>query len=275
MSDLTGQRCELAPGIVRVTAPNPSPMTGPGTNSYVLGSGPCVIVDPGVDDADHLAALRAAAPGVIAAIVITHRHPDHVGGAARLAESTGAPIRAFGHHNHGAYDAPLIVDEPLNDGDAIALGGMTLDVLHTPGHAADHLCLYAREARWLFAGDTVMADVTVVILPPDGSMSAYLDSLARLRAMDIDTIAPAHGHLLDDPAAVLAHIVGHRLDREDQVRRALARGPTTARAIAAVLYPDIDPRLAGMAATQVEAHLIRLAEHGEAVADDHGWRRTA
>jgi len=272
MSVLTGQSCLLAPGITRITAPNPGPMTGPGTNSYVVGTGPCVVIDPGVDDAGHLAALEAAAQGAICAIIITHRHPDHVGGAAELARRTGAPIRAFGYHNDGAYDAPLSVDQPLVEGDMLALGDINLEALHTPGHAADHLCLYAREARWLFAGDTVMADVTVVILPPDGSMTAYLDSLARLQAMSIDTIAPGHGHLLDDPAATFAHIVDHRLTREAQVLDALGvAGEADAAAIAAGLYPDLDPRLIGMAAKQVEAHLIRLVELGQARRSSAGW----
>lgn len=272
MSALTGQSQILAPGIVRVTAPNPSPMTGPGTNSYVVGTGPFAIIDPGVDDVEHLAALEAAAAGQIVAIIVTHRHPDHVGGAGELARRTGAPIRAFGYENDGAYDAPLAVDMSLAEGDSLALGEITLDALHTPGHAADHLCLYAREPRWLFAGDTVMADVTVVILPPDGSMTAYLDSLARLQTMTIDTIAPGHGHLLDDPAATFAHIVAHRLAREAQVRDALeTSGEVDAAAITAQLYPDLDRRLIGMAAKQVEAHLIRLAELGQARRTGSAW----
>jgi len=272
MSELTGQSKRLAPGIVRVTAPNPSPMTGPGTNSYVVGTGPYVVIDPGVDDSAHLAALESAASGPIEAIIVTHRHPDHVGGAAELAHRTGAPIRAFGYDNDGAYDAPLAVDQPLTEGDSLRLGDITLDALHTPGHAADHLCLYAREPRWLFAGDTVMADVTVVILPPDGSMTAYLDSLARLQQMSIDIIAPGHGHLLEDPTATFAHIVEHRLARETQVRDALrAAGQADASRIAGQLYPGLDPRLIGMAAKQVEAHLIRLAELGQACRSGTGW----
>ncbi len=247
-------------------------MTGPGTNSYVVGTGPCVVIDPGVDDRAHLAALESAATGSIAAIIVTHRHPDHVGGAAELARRTGAPIRAFGYENDGAYDAPLVVDQPLAEGDSLKLDDITLDALHTPGHAADHLCLYAREPRWLFAGDTVMADVTVVILPPDGSMTAYLDSLARLKTMTIDTIAPGHGHLLEDPEATFAHIVEHRLAREVQVRDALRiAGQADAATIAGRLYPGLDPRLIGMAAKQVEAHLIRLAELGDVRPIGNGW----
>lgn len=262
----------IAPGVLRLTAPNPGPMTGPGTNSYVVGTGPCVIVDPGVDDDAHLEALIAAAPGAVEAVLVTHAHPDHTGGARRLAARLGVPVRGCDLALAQPYDPDHRVDAPLADGDVLDLGAVTLETVHTPGHAADHLCFFAREARLLLAGDTVMADVTVVILPPDGSMSDYLASIARLQAMPIDAIAPGHGRRLDDPAATLAHIVAHREQREAQVRDALASGPTTARAIAARLYPDLDPRLTGMAATQVEAHLIRLAENGEAARDGESWR---
>ncbi|GAB3671255.1 MBL fold metallo-hydrolase [Salinisphaera aquimarina] len=271
---LTGQSTRLAVGVTRVTAPNPSPMTGPGTNSYVVGTGPFAIIDPGVDDAAHLAALRAAAPGEIAAILITHAHPDHTGGVATLKAATGAPVLAHSAQLAGVRDEALVVDRTLTHGDTLALGEVTLEALHTPGHTADHLCFYARESRWLFAGDTVMADVTVVILPPDGSMTDYLNSLAQLAGMAIDTIAPGHGHLLDDPAATFAHITQHRLDREAQVRDVLdPTTPRSAAAIATVLYPDLDPRLQRMAAAQVQAHLIRLVELGEAAQAEDGWRR--
>lgn len=263
----------IAPGLLRVTAPNPSPMTGPGTNSYVVGTGPYAIVDPGVNDADHLQRIAAQVPGEVAAVVVTHAHPDHTGGARGLAERFGAPLRGHARELEGVRDESLVIDEPLADGDRLALGDITLEALHTPGHAADHLCFYARESGWLLAGDTVMADVTVVILPPDGRMSDYLASLERLRAMDIRAIAPGHGRVLEDPAATLAAIVAHRLEREAQVRAALdAAVARQADVIAAQLYPELDVRLRGMAAMQVQAHLLRLAELGEAVEADDGWR---
>lgn len=262
----------VAPGVLRLTAPNPGPMTGPGTNSYIVGTGPCVILDPGVDDAAHLAALENAAPGDIVAVLVTHAHPDHTGGARRLAERLNVPVRGCDIALERPYDPDYRVDEALADGDTLRLGELTLEAVHTPGHAADHLCFYVRESKLLLAGDTVMADVTVVILPPDGSMSDYLASIERLQAMAIAAIAPGHGRRLDDPAATFAHILSHRLEREAQVRAALADGATGAEAIAARLYPDLDPRLRGMAATQVEAHLIRLAERGEAERAGTAWR---
>ena len=263
----------IAPGVVRLIAPNPGPMTGPGTNSYVVGTGPCAIIDPGVNDDDHLEALVAAAPGEIVAVLVTHAHPDHTGGARRLAERLGVAVHAHATQLRGVRDKAFFPDRFMADGDRVALGDITLEAIHTPGHAADHLCFLWRETGLLFAGDTVMADVTVVILPPDGGMTAYLESLTRLRALPIKQIAPGHGRMLDDALVVLAQIVEHRLAREAQVREALADSDdaTTADAIAARLYPDLDPRLRGMAAAQVESHLLRLAELGQAQATGDGW----
>ena len=262
-----------ARGVTRVTAPNPGPMTGPGTNSYVVGTGPCLIIDPGVDDAAHLDAIAARVRGDVTAVVVTHGHPDHTGGARELARRFDAPVLAHPTRLSGVRDEAFEADAPLHHGERFTLGDITLETLHTPGHAADHLCFFWREGGLLFAGDTVMADVTVVIVAPDGRMSDYLESLSRLQALPVRRIAPGHGRLLDDAPAVLAGIVAHRLEREAQVRGALGDGAaTTAETIATRLYPDLDPRLRAMAAAQVESHLIRLAELGEARASDGRWR---
>jgi glyoxylase-like metal-dependent hydrolase (beta-lactamase superfamily II) len=267
---------QLVDGVIRVVAPNPSPMTGAGTNSYVVGKSHCAIIDPGVDDADHLDALVAAAPGKIVAILITHAHPDHTGGAHRLAEGLNIPIHAYPLELQGVRDKDFAAHRPLYHGDVIDLDTVCLEAIHTPGHAADHLCFFWRDAGLLFAGDTVMADVTVVILPPDGDMSAYMQSLEHLQALPIERIAPGHGRLLEDAPGVLAHIVAHRRERETQVWEALtADEPAIPEQIALRLYPDLDVRLQPMAAAQVEAHLIRLVELGDAHQSGSGWMKTA
>ncbi|MES1938595.1 beta-lactamase [Salinisphaera sp. T5B8] len=275
MSRHTPQVEQIADGVKRVIAPNPSPMTGEGTNSYIVGESRCAIIDPGVDDTAHLDALVAAAPGEIVAILVTHAHPDHTGGAHRLAERLAVPIHAYPLELQGIRDKEFSAHRPLYHGDVIALDEIRLEAIHTPGHAADHLCFFWREAGLLFAGDTVMADVTVVILPPDGDMSAYMQSLEQLQALPIARIAPGHGRLLEDAPAVLAHIVDHRREREAQVLDALtADEPVTPEQIALRLYPDLDVRLQPMAAAQVEAHLIRLVELGEALQSGTGWLKT-
>ncbi|MDA3919064.1 MAG: MBL fold metallo-hydrolase [Salinisphaera sp.] len=269
-----GKLVSIAPGIRRLTASNPGPMTGPGTNSYIVGYGPFAIIDPGVDDPAHLERLLTACDGELIGLLLTHRHSDHVGGVPELARRSGAWIGAFEKTTLGSYDAPLRVDRPLIDGERLELGGVRLDVLHTPGHAADHLCFLASESGLLFAGDSVMADVTVVILPPDGSMTDYMTTLNRLAAIPMRHIAPGHGRLLDDPAATIAGIMAHRRDREAQVLNALEAIPMKPDTIAARLYPELDSQLLPMAAAQVEAHLIRLGEVGAARHDAAGWQRT-
>lgn len=269
-----GRLVDVAPGIRRLTAPNPGPMTGPGTNSYIVGDGPYAVIDPGVDDSAHLDQLLAACDGQLAAILLTHRHPDHTGGAIELARRADVPIRAWAKSELGEYDRQVPVDAPIINGERLTFGGCSLEAIHSPGHAADHLCFLAPDAGVLFAGDSIMADVTVVILPPDGVMQDYMASLDRLAALPIQRIAPGHGRMLDDPAATISTIIAHRRAREAQVLAAIPPyTPVSAQTIAAELYPGLDARLRPMAGAQVEAHLIALASDGQVVSDNAGWRR--
>lgn len=249
---------ELAPGVRRLTAPNPSAMTGPGTNTYIIGTNEVVVIDPGVDDAAHLQAIVAHAPGPVREILLTHKHPDHSGGARTLAAMTGAPVRCEATPLQGVYDPDFVADGAIAHGEQISLDGQTLAAIHTPGHTPDHLCFLLRETGLLLAGDAVMADVTVVIIPPDGAMGAYFDTLETLKKLPIQAIAPGHGRVLAQPAAEIEHIVTHRLERETQLLSLLRQGAADVAELAARIYPHVPAELRGMAQAQLTAHLLKL-----------------
>lgn len=267
---------EILSGLRRVVAPNASMMTGPGTNSYLLGSDDLVAIDPGPDDPAHLDVLAAAADGHLAYIVVTHTHPDHSPGAAGLARLTGAPILGFTARDGFAPDCTL------GDGDEVLVRGWRLQALHTPGHASNHLCFVADATgphgepggggpRVLFSGDHIIGGVTTVIAPPDGDMADYLAGLVRLAALTppVGVIAPGHGPLLFDPAAVFDRYLEHRLERERDVVRVLGAHPgTRAEDLVDEIYLGRLGKLRPMAIKSVWAHLRKLAAEGRADADD-------
>jgi glyoxylase-like metal-dependent hydrolase (beta-lactamase superfamily II) len=255
----------LAPGVVRVTAPNPGMMTGPGTNSYLVGTNEVVVVDPGPDEASHVDALVDAGRGRIRWIVVTHTHPDHAPAAAPLAERTGAEIIGFAPRD--GFEP----DHSVGDGFELAGDGFCLRAVHTPGHASNHLCWALLEEQMLFSGDHVMQGSTVVIAPPDGDMARYLQSLERLLTLEpsLRTIAPGHGSLIADPAAVVRGIIGHRLQREDKVAGALrSAGRATTDELVPTVYADVHGALYPVARFSLWAHLRKLGAEGRAKADD-------
>lgn len=262
MTDLVaGRVVEVAPGVSRVLAPNPSLMTGPGTNTYLVGSGDLAVIDPGPADDAHLDAVAAAAAGLLRYVLVTHTHPDHAPGAAGLAERSGATILGF-----GARDG-FEPDGTLSDGDVVAGDGFRLRAVHTPGHASNHLCYLLEGPSILFSGDHVMGGSTVVIAPPDGDMAEYLDSLARVRDLEpaLTSIAPGHGPMLHDARAVLEEYVAHRLGREATITAALLlRGQATVDEIVADVYLDVAAELHPVARYSVWAHLRKLAAEGRA-----------
>jgi glyoxylase-like metal-dependent hydrolase (beta-lactamase superfamily II) len=255
----------LSDRVVRLTAPNPGMMTGPGTNSYLVGTAELVVVDPGPDDAGHVGALAEAGEGRIRWIVVTHTHPDHSPGTAALAARTGAMVIGF-----DARDG-FAPDRSVGDGFTLAGEGFSLKAVHTPGHASNHLCWLLVEEGMLFSGDHVMGGSTVVIGPPDGDMAVYLDSLRKLRllAPPLTTIAPGHGPLLTDPAATVDEVIAHRLRREAAVAAALVRGgPATVDDLLPVVYDDVRDELLPVARRSLWAHLRKLAGDGRARSDD-------
>lgn len=265
---------ELTPLVRRVTADNPGMMTGPGTNCYLVGRRDVAVIDTGVDDPAHVRRLVEAGGGRIRWILITHKHPDHWPGSRRLADLTGAPVLAHPKPLRTMGDGRFRADRTLADGDVIRGEEFTLRCVHTPGHAADHICFLLEEERMLFAGDHVMDGSTVVIAPPDGDMKQYIASLRHLAAMDLATIAPAHGRLLDEPRKVLETIVEHRLMRERMVLEAFADGaPATIPELVKRIYTDVPQALHGMAAHSVHAHLLKLREEGKVTGEgfDSRW----
>ena len=240
---------------LRLLAPNPSPMTLDGTNTWVLrepGATGCVVVDPGPLDEGHLA--RVAEHGPVRLIVLTHGHVDHSEGAPRLHELTGAPVLA--------RDAALCVGtEPLQAGRATPVDGVEWLTVLTPGHSSDSVCLLLTEDRALLTGDTVLGRGTTVVAHPDGRLADYLDSLQRLRDLadtDIDVLLPGHGPVLEEPAAVLDFYLRHRQERLEQVRAALAAGDTDAPEVVRRVYADVDPALWPAAEMSVRAQLDYL-----------------
>ncbi len=259
---VAGELVEVAPGVRRLTAPNPGMMTGPGTNCYLVGTDTITVIDPGPDDTGHLDALVEAGGGQIRWIVLTHTHIDHWPAAPSLAQRTGAEVAAF-----DARDGLEHVDLRLDDGVEVGEGDGRVVAVHTPGHASNHVCLWDEGRRLLFTGDPVMSGSTVVIAPPDGDMGDYLASLRTVRNLEPAALAPAHGPLLTEPAAYLDHYISHRLDREGQVVEALAAvGPDGAdtETLVRAIYVDVHELLHPVARFSVWAHLRKLAQEGRA-----------
>jgi len=258
---VAGRLDELRPGVRRLTAPNPGMMTGPGTNCYLVGTEAVTVVDPGPDDTGHLDRLVAAGQGRIRTIALTHTHIDHWPAAPALARRTGAEVVAFASRDG------LEADRLVGDGEVAGAGDGALRAVHTPGHASNHLCFWDEGRRLLFTGDHVMSGSTVVIAPPDGDMGAYLASLRRVRDLQPEALAPAHGPLLTEPDAYLQHYIDHRLAREASVAAALAAaGPAGAdtEALVKAVYVDVHELLHPVARFSVWAHLRKLATEGRA-----------
>ncbi len=272
---LAGRAVRLSPHIVRITAPNPGPMTGPGTNTYLVGAGQAwTVIDPGPVSEPHLQAILSALPGKLVQVLVTHTHKDHSPGAAALSAATGAPVFGRVASFPEWQDDSFAPQRELVDGERLRLSdGVTLRVLHTPGHASNHLCYLLEEERTLFTGDHVMQGSTVVINPPDGDMRAYLASLTALLDVPLDWLAPGHGFLVAEPHAVLRALVAHRLKREAKVAAALsALGATPIDELLLRVYDDVPAALHPVARRSLLAHLLKLQADGAAMKLGEVWR---
>ena len=274
---------KLSSRLIRVTAGNGSLMTGPGTNTYLIGGGvrnEWAVIDPGPLDEAHVEAILAAAPGPIRWIFATHTHHDHSPACVPLQARTGAVVHGRVPDHPEWQDASFAPDVHLIGGERFELPGpdgqaTTLHAIHTPGHASNHLCYLLEEEKLLFTGDHVMQLSTVVINPPDGDMRAYIGSLRALAGLDLDWLAPGHGFLMAQPQQAIQGIVAHRLRREAKVVGALRElGTADADALLARVYDDVRPQLHAMALRSLRAHLYKLRDDSMARETAGHWALT-
>ena len=267
---------DVWPGVRRITAPNPGLMTGPGTNTYLVGSRQVLVIDPACDAPSHLDAIKRAAGEAITAVLVTHAHPDHAPGARELARDFGVPVYGSGIALAGVNTPGFAPDRVLADGETLPTDAGPLRALRTPGHAADHICYLLEPQCLMFAGDHLMDGTTVVIAPPDGDMAEYLASLRRLQQEPIERIAPGHGRFMHGAQAALQQVIDHRLAREASILAALR--DDAGRSIpdlVAELYAAVPKALHGLAELSVYAHLIKLAAEGRVQGEGRAalWRR--
>ena len=276
---------ELEPGVARLLARNPSPFTYFGTQTYLVGEEELVVIDPGPDLPEHVDAIVAALDGRnLAAIACTHTHRDHSPASRALKMATGAPIigcaplalESIGPRADASFDKQYAPDKILTDGEAIEFdGGKRLIAVATPGHTSNHLCFAFGDS--LFTGDHVMGWSTTVVVPPDGDMAAYMNSLDILRQRGDRIYYPAHGPAVTKPAQLVRGMIGHRMQRERQILKLLDAGPRDISDIVANAYPGLDQRLVPAAGGSVLAHLVDLERRGlvEAGEGETKWTKRA
>lgn len=271
------------PLVRRVLAANPSPFTFTGTQTYLIGAGDAVaVIDPGPDDAEHLAALIAAiGPARVVAICCTHTHRDHSPAAEPLRQHTGAPVIGCaplsleddGPRADAAFDPTYRPDQVLADGESVTGPDFTLTALATPGHTSNHLCFALAETGALFTGDHVMGWSTSVVAPPDGDMAAYMASLEKLHGRDDRVYYPAHGPQVDKPRQLVRGMIGHRRMRENQILKHVEQGTTTIETMVPLMYKGVAELLWPAAGRSVLAHLLDLERRGLTHRVGDHWHR--
>lgn len=275
-----GVAVQLSERISRVVCKNYGPFTYTGTGTYIIGTTSVAVIDPGPLDDAHLQNLLAALEGkTVSHILITHTHLDHSPLALELAERTGAKTYGFGPHGSGRMagldgeqveagaDMKFTPDITLKDGDIIKGDGWTVEAIYTPGHTSNHMCFALSEESCIFVGDHVMGWSTTVVSPPDGDMRAYIDSLRKVMEREEKLYYPTHGEPIKKARRFVSATIGHRLQREGQILRAIADGRHSIEDIVALCYKDVDVRLHPAAARSVLAHLIMMEEDGKVTTD--------
>ena len=260
-----GTPVRLNPRVQRLVAPNPGVMTGPGTNTYLLGTAAVAVVDPGPALPAHVDAILEAAGERIRWIVCTHTHPDHSPAWRAVADATGAEVIGALPADDMFQDDTFAPTREVVHDDVLATDEFTLRAVHTPGHVSNHFCFLLEQERMLFAGDHIMNGSTVVIVPPGGDMQAYIKSLELLLRYPLQVIAPGHGELLSEPRAAIEWLIDHRLMRERKVIAALRQsGAASLDKLVEVVYDDVDSSLHQMARLSLSAHLIKLQRESRA-----------
>jgi glyoxylase-like metal-dependent hydrolase (beta-lactamase superfamily II) len=259
----------LSPLVRVVLAPNPSPYTLEGTNTYLIGERDPIVLDPGPNDEGHLERVLEEA-GTPSIVLLSHRHPDHAEGAERFADMARAPLAAYASNGSSVCATAAAIA----DGQRISADGATLTAMYTPGHARDHLSFMLAEEQSMFTGDHVLGRGTTVIAYPDGDLVAYLKSLDRARAAHPRRLYPGHGPVVEDPDPVLAYYKEHRLERERQVLAAIDAGDSTVTEMVKRIYAEYDEALHPAAALSVMAHLQKLRHEGVLNEEGDEWRRT-
>ena len=276
----TGRPVEVAPGVARVTAPNSGPYTFAGTNSFLIGTQRLFVLDPGPDDARHLSALQAAIGGrQVEAILLTHTHKDHSSLVPRLQSMTGAPVWFGGRHRlsrapralemNGVAresDWALVPDRVLKDGETIAVDGLALTAIATPGHCANHLAFGIAGTPFLFTGDHIMGWNSTLVSVPDGSMADYLASLRKVIALPYAHYLPAHGGPIENGPVYARALLAHRESRNEQVKAAINAGARDIGALLKAIYPDLSPTLHLAARMTLQAHVEYLSDREVIVA---------
>jgi len=275
---ISGKITQLSPLVRRLLAPNPGPFTGPGTNTYIVGQSELAVIDPGPEIAAHVDTLLDELTGRIRWILVTHTHRDHSPAATLLKERLGSDVEVIGMPGNTegmSFDQGFNPDRLFEHHHSIKTNEFALTAIHTPGHASNHLCYFLEDEALLFSGDHLMDGSTVVIAPPDGDMSRYMQSLSLLFDYPIATIAPAHGNLIADAHEEVEKTIKHRLNRESKVVGALHSGSGQSIAdLTPLVYDDVPPFMHPIAQQSLHAHLLKLVNDGQ-VRDKQGqWMLT-
>ena len=263
---------ELARGLRRIVAPNPSMMPGPGTNTYLFGERQIAVLDPGPRLGNHIDDIIDKAGAPIRWVLATHTHPDHSPGVKLLAQRTHAEILGMlpphGEHQDRSFRPTRV----MSDSDRLETEEFVLEAVHTPGHASNHLCFRHAATNWLLTGDHVIDGSTVVINPPDGNMRQYLDSLQKVKSLQPAALLPGHGEKIEDPERLVDWIIQHRLEREARVLAAVVAKPgLTTRALVPNVYLDVPKKVYAWAERSLLAHLEKLEEDGLVVSRRGTW----